>query len=252
MADFDYTDDSFEEVEEEKKSFSIDMLDIFSILLLIAAACLGAYFLLVFVNPYTAMNPLSPNTPVPPVIIPSPTNTPLGLNELWTETPTIQPSITPTSRSTFTPIPSTTPLVLFTETFTPEPPTATATPQMPFEANIQQISSTVMHSDTSCNWLGVGGTVEDADKSPILGVVVRVQGTLVGSTVDQTTVAGVSPAYGKSGFEFVLGDAPLPSDNTLYIRLFDQAGLPLSDEVRFSTSGECETNLTLIRFTKVR
>ncbi|MBT3313469.1 MAG: hypothetical protein HN390_02535 [Anaerolineae bacterium] len=253
MADFDYTDDSFvEEVEEEKKSFSIDMLDIFSILLLIAAACLGAYFLLVFVNPYTAMNPLPPNTPIPPVIIPSPTNTPLGLNTLWTETPTIQPSITPTSRSTFTPIPTNTPLKLFTETFTPEAPTATATPQMPFEANIQQISSTVMHSDTSCNWLGVGGTVEDADKSPILGVVVRVQGTLVGSTVDQTTVAGVSPAYGKSGFEFVLGDAPLPSDNTLYIRLFDQAGLPLSDEVRFSTSGECETNLTLIRFTKVR
>jgi len=253
MADFDYTDDSFIEEEPEKKSFSIDMLDIFSILLLIAAACLGAYFLLIFINPYTAMNPLPPNTPVPPVIIPSPTNTPLGLDELWTPTPTIQSTITPTSRATFTPIPSVTPFSLYTETFTPKPPAATATPQMPFEANIQQISSTIIHPDTTCNWLGVGGTVENSDRSPILGVVVRVQGTLVGSTVDQTTVAGVSPAYGKSGFEFVLGDVPLPSNGeSLYIRLFDQAGIPLSDEIRFSTSAECDKNLILIRFTKVR
>ena len=94
--------------------------------------------------------------------------------------------------------------------------------------------------------------VEDLKKSPIFGVVVRVQGTLVGSTVDQTTVSGVSPAFGKSGFEFVLGEAPLPSDNTLYIRLFDQAGVPLSDEIRFSTSAECDKNLVLIRFRQVR
>ena len=253
MADFDYTDDSFVEEEEEKNSFSIDTLDVFSILLLVGAACLGAYFLLVFMNPYTALNPLPPNTPIPPVVIPSATITPQQLEAPWTETPTIQPSITPTSRATFTPIPTSTPLVLFTETFTPEPPTATATPQMPFEATVQQISSTVIHADTACNWLGIGGTVEDSDKSPLLGVVVRVQGNLLGKTVDQTTVAGVSPAYGKSGFEFILGEAPIPSDGeSLYIRLFDQAGLPLSDEIRFSSSASCDENLILIRFTKVR
>ncbi|MBT3315289.1 MAG: hypothetical protein HN390_11830 [Anaerolineae bacterium] len=253
MADFDYTDDSFVEEEEEKKSFSIDMLDVFSILLLVGAACLGAYFLLIFMNPYTALNPLPPNTPIPPVVIPSATITPLQLDDPWTETPTIQPSITPTSRATFTPIPTNTPLVLFTETFTPEPPTATATPQMPFEATVQKISSTVIHSDTACNWLGVGGTIEDSDKSPLWGVQVRLQGNLLGKTVDQLVISGISQAYGRSGFEFILGDAPIPSDGeSLYIRLFDQAGLPLSDEVRFSTSASCEENLILIRFTKVR
>ncbi len=252
MADFDYTDDVFTDEEPAKRGISLDTLDIFSILLLVGAACLGAYFLLVFINPFTALNPMPPNTPIPPVVVPTATITPIQLDELWTPTPTIQPTITLTPRPTFTPIPTNTPLVLFEPTATEEPPTASPTPGMPFEAEIQNIDSTIIHPDTGCNWLGVGGTVEDMDKSPLLGVVLRVQGTLVGKSVDMYTVSGVSPSYGKSGFEFVLGEAPLPSNETLYIRLFDQAGLPLSDEVRFSTSAECNQNLVLIRFRKVR
>ena len=253
MADFDFNDDIFvEEEKPAKKSIRLDTLDIFSILLLLGAVCLGGYFLLVFMNPYTALNPLPPATPIPPIIIPTATITPQQLAELWTETPTIQPTITNTPRPTFTPIPTDTPLVLFEPTATTVPPTATATPGMPFEAEIQNIDSTIIHPDTGCNWLGVGGTIEDMDKSPLLGVVVRVQGTLVGATVDMTTVSGVSPSYGKSGFEFILGAAPLPSTETLYIRLFDQAGLPLSDQIIFNTSSECNQNLVLIRFRKVR
>ena len=252
MADFDYTDDIFTEEESAKKSVSIDTLDIFSILLLLGAACLGAYFLLVFMNPFTALNPMPPNTPIPVAVFPTATITPQQLPTLWTLTPTIQPTITETRRPTFTPIPTNTPLVLFEPTATDVPPSPTPTPGMPFEAEIQNIDSTIIHPDTGCNWLGVGGTVEDMDKSPILGVVLRVQGTLVGSSIDMYTVSGVSPSYGKSGFEFILGEAPLPSNETLYIRLFDQAGLPLSDEVRFSTSAECNQNLVLIRFRKVR
>lgn len=252
--DFDYIDDSFMEEEEEKKSFSIDMLDVFSILLLIASLCLGAYFLMVFMNPMTAMNPFPPDPTLTPIVIPSATSTSLQLPTAWSQTPTIQPTITDTPRPTFTPIPTDTPVLLYTYTFTPEPPTATATPPMPFEATVQYISSTIIHPDTTCNWLGVGGTVVDENDSPLLGVVVRVQGSLLGDIVDMTTVSGVSPLYGKSsGFEFVLGDVPVPSDGeSLYIRLFDQGGLPLSDEVRFSTSAECDKNLILIRFTKVR
>lgn len=251
--DFDYTDDSFAEEEEEKKSFSIDMLDIFSILLIIASLCLGAYFAMVFINPMTALNPFPPEPTITPILIPTSTNTPKQLPTVWTTTPTIQPTITDTPRSTFTPIPSNTPVRLYTETFTPEPPTATATPEMPFEATVQQISSAIIHPETTCNWLGVGGTIEDSDKSPLLGVQVRLQGNLLGKTVDQLVISGISQAYGRSGFEFVLGDAPIPSDGeSLYIRLFDQGGLPLSDEVRFSTSAECDKNLVLVRFKKVR
>ncbi len=255
MTDYDFNDDIFAEEEEEtpvKERTKIDTLDIFSILLLIGAVCLGGYFLLVFLNPYTAMNPLPPDTPIPPVIIPTATITPQPLGELWTPTPTIQPTLTNTPRPTFTPIPTNTPIVLFEPTATPITPTATATPGLPFEADIQYIDSTIIHPDAGCNWLGVGGTIEDMDKSPLVGVAVRIQGELLGQTVDSVTLSGIATAYGRSGFELVLGEAPIPSNETLYIRLFDQAGLPLSDKIYFNTSAECNENLVLIRFKKVR
>lgn len=252
MSDYDFSEDSFDEPEPEKKSVSIDRLDIFSILLLVGSLCLGAYFLLVFMNPFTALNPFPPNTAIPPVFIPTETITPLGLDEAWTPTPTIQPTITSTSRPTFTPLPTSTVYSLYTETPTAKPPTATATPKMPFEANSQLIDSNIIHPETSCDWLGIGGTVEDKNKSPMLGVVVRVQGELAETPVDIMTVSGVSQVYGKSGFEFVLGNLPLPSTDTLWVRLFDTAGLPLSDQIFISTSGDCTKNLTLIRFKQVR
>ncbi|MBC8333885.1 MAG: hypothetical protein H8E29_01345 [Anaerolineales bacterium] len=255
MADFDYTDDSFADGESGKKSFSLDMLDIFSILTLVAAACMGAYFLLLFINPYTALNPLPPNTPIPPIIIPSATITPLQLDELWTETPTIQPTITPTSRATFTPISTQTPLYLIEPTSTPKPPDPTATPGMPFTAEIKYVDATIFHPDTNCNWLGVGGVVLDLNGAHYWGVQVRVQGTLVGKTVDlgpQISGTANSFGYGISGFDFMLSDVPLPSDETLFIRIFDQAGLPLSDEIRFSTLADCEKNSVFITFRQVR
>ena len=253
MEDFDYTDDAFVEEEVvEKKKLSIDMLDIFAILLLIATICLGSYFLMIFFNPYTPLNPLRPNTPVPPVIVPTATITPLQLPTEWTATPTIQPTITDTPRPTFTSIPTDTPLILYTETFTPLPPTGTATPELPFEADVQLIDATIIHPETNCDWLGIGGTVEDINQSPLLGVVVRVQGTLLGETIDLMTVSGVTQAYGKSGFEFILGNLPIVSENSLYIRLFDTAGLPLSDQIFLSTSAECDKNLVLVHFRQVR
>ena len=252
MADFDYSEEQF--TEESKKS-GINKLDILSILAFLGALCLGGYFLLVFINPYSAMNPFSPATPIPPLTFPTATITPIQMEELWTQTPTIQPTPSMTPRPTWTPFYTPTTFSLYEPTFTAvplEPPTATPTPGMPFTATIQQIDATIIHPDTNCNWMGVGGSIEDLNKSPIVGVVVKVGGFLVGSTVDYTTVSGVSPAYGKSGFEFVLGEAPLPSTDTLWIRLFDQAGLPLSEEIHFSTSANCSETLVLVRFTKVR
>jgi hypothetical protein len=106
--------------------------------------------------------------------------------------------------------------------------------------------------DASCNWQGVGGTVDDQNSSPIIGIVVRLAGKLNGKSVELTTVSGISPEYGKSGFEFVLGDTPVNSRDTLYVQLLDQAGLPLSDKVYIDTFSDCKKNLVLVRFKKNR
>ncbi len=230
------------------------LLNIFSIMIFVATICLGAVFLQIVINPYTALNPFPPKTTTSTFLIPSSTSIPIQIGELPTEISAFQPTFTETPHPTFTSIPTASPLVLYTETFIPpEPPTTTPTSNMPFQATVEQLSSTIFHPEMGCNWLGVGGIVEDMNKGPMLYKTLRVQGTLGGKSVDlPSIVSGISPIYGQSGFEFLLGDAPQPSNNTLFIRLFDQSGLPLSDEVRFSTSGECDKNLVLIRFKQVR
>ena len=92
----------------------------------------------------------------------------------------------------------------------------------------------------------------DTNNSDIVGMVVHVVGTWNGKTVDMTTVSGVTPDYGKSGFEFVLGDKLAGSIETLYLQLLDQAGLPLSDNVYIKTYDDCKRNLVLVRFKKNR
>ena len=94
--------------------------------------------------------------------------------------------------------------------------------------------------------------MDDQNSSPIIGIVVRLAGTLNGKSIELTTVSGISPEYGKSGFEFVLGDTPVNSHDTVYVQLLDQAGLPLSDKVYIDTSSDCKKNLVLVRFKKNR
>jgi hypothetical protein len=244
MDNFDFTD----RPQPSSPNRSDLVWNILTIVTLVATACVGLYFLLVFINPSSSLNPLPPG---PESILPTPTTTPIQLQPTWTPSPTIEvtPSVTP--RPTWTPIFTDTPFSLVPATITPTP---TATPKAPFSASVNAIESSIIPhlQEAGCNWFGVGGTVDDQNNSPIIGVVVRLGGTLNGHTVEYTTVSGVSPDYGKSGFEFTLGELPTASQDSLYVILLDQAGLPLSEKVYFDTSSDCKKNLTLIRFKKVR
>ena len=96
----------------------------------------------------------------------------------------------------------------------------------------------------------MGGTVEDVNNSPIVGIVVRLTGILSGNHIELTTLSGVSSDYGKAGYEFVLGNVPVASNKEMYVQLLDEAGLPLSEKVFLVTSTDCEKNLILVRFKK--
>jgi hypothetical protein len=159
----------------------------------------------------------------------------------------LTPSNTP--RPTFTPFFTSTPFSLVPPTKTPKP---TNTPKAPFSATVQQVESTVIHPDLACNWAGIGGTVVDSNGSHIVGAVVVLRGTLDGKTIDQPTVTGINKEYGQSGFEFVLGSAPVATNKTLYVQLVDLQNIPLSDPVYVTTSSDCSKNLVLVRFKKNR
>ena len=250
---------NFDEPERKSSNMSLPALtvwDILSIVILLITVCLVVYFSMIFLNPTSPLNPLRPYQSIVPTV----TFTPIQLEPTWTPTATVYIPPTGTLLPTIPPPATNTPPSFVPVTETPEPtetsaPTATATPKAAFSASsVNAIESVIIPhlQPLECNWQGVGGTVDDQNSSPIIGLVVRLAGRLDGKSIELTTVSGISEEYGKSGFEFVLGETPIDSRDTLYVQLLDQAGLPLSDRVYFDTFSDCEKNLILVRFKKNR
>lgn len=226
---------------------SMDMWDMLSIVVLLVTACIAGYFVLVFINPQSSFNLLPPGGRGPQTA--TPTTTPIQLDATWTPSPTLELTPSNTPRPTFTPFFTSTSFSLVPPTKTPKP---SATPKAPFSATTQQVESTVIHQDLACNWAGIGGTAVDTSGSHIVGTVVVLRGTLNGNTIEQQTVTGINKEYGQSGFEFVIGNAPVETKGTLYVQLVDLQNIPLSDKVVINTSSDCSKNLVLVRFKKNR
>jgi hypothetical protein len=160
------------------------------------------------------------------------------------------PSLTATITRTYSPVPP-------TETVKPNATptktrTATPAPKSFTAISVTQVESMIIHPDLACNWAGIGGTIVDANNSPVIGTVVLLRGTLNGRTIEQQTVSGINKEYGPSGFEFVLANAPVASNNTLYIQLVDVQNTPRSDQVFVTTSSECTKNLVILQFKENR
>ena len=242
-------DFDFDGPQSRRSAGPMQMWDILSILILILTVCLVGYFAMIFVNPASSLNIMPPGGGLfgnPP---PTVTVTPLQLQATWTASPTLELTPTDTPRPTITPLPTNTSFSLVPPTKTPKP---SPTPKAPFSGSFTQVESTVIHPELACNWAGVGGTVVDTNNSHVIGTVVVLRGTLNGSTIEQQTVSGINKEYGPSGFEFVLGNAPVASSKTLFVQLVDQQNIPLSDPVQINTSADCNKNLVMVRFKKNR
>ena len=226
----------------------IETWDVLSILVLLITACIGGYYLLVFLSPNSGINPLSPiraGERFPPTA----TNTPLQPDATWT------PSATPYIPPTNTPLPSATPFstntppLLAPPTKTPKP---SATPKAPYSVNVDYVPSTKYHPELACNWQGVAGIVLDKNGAHIFGLQVLLVGTWNGQSISLFQITGQSPQlYGTSGFEFQIGTTPANSKGTLYLQLRDQGGgVQLSDNVYINTYTDCNRNMVFVRFKK--
>jgi len=243
MSKFNYDD-----APAPKKRAKLEIWDVLSIATLFLTVCLVVYFAAIFFLPDSALNPLPPNGAGANAITPTPTIGEIPVQATWTGTPLPpEPTETATLLPTFTLEPTQTPFSLLPPTKTP---TITATPKAPFKGTFKGIDSTIIHPELGCNWQGVGGTVVDANNADILRMTIRLVGTYKGKSINELTVSSIAPAYGKSGFEFSLGDSPVTSKGELYLQLLDQAGLPLSDNLYIDLSKDCSKNLVLVRFVK--
>ncbi|HIE56798.1 MAG TPA: hypothetical protein EYP88_01010 [Anaerolineales bacterium] len=239
---FDYVDDTDE--PQSKTDSGAIIWNILAVVMLGSAICLGAIYMMIFINPYSGLNPFPP--PTMPVLVPTITPTPTLralLPPTWTPTATTPPTETPTPEPTYT--------------LTPEgmQPTATRNPAegMPFimqEGNPQYIPN-IYHPDAGCAWMGVGGQVVGLNGGPVLYLSIKLGGSINGESVDLLTISGTAPQYGQAGYEFKLSEQPVDSAQQLYVQLLDQADLPLSEKYYFDTFNDCEKNLILINFKQI-
>jgi hypothetical protein len=235
-----------------KKRSSGLLWNILTALMLVGIVCLAIFFLIIFINPTSTLNPFPPQFVPTMAAFPTPTITQLHLSPTWTPTTTLEPSPTRTSAATWTDIPTNTPFSIFppTETRTPTPlPTATSPAVV---VTVTYMDSSIYHPEAACNWLGVAGQAVDRNNNPIVGLTVYLRGTLNGVPIERIGLTGTAPNYGASGFEFVLGDRPVVSNNAIWIRLEDQSGVPLTDNIYINTYGDCTKNLVLVRFRRTR
>ncbi len=281
--------DNFELKPEPKvKKRNSLVWNILTVIVLLATCSLAYFFLIIFNNPNSPINPFKPAPiatryqtgtptniiiPLPPTWTPTPTHPPYPsrtraptwtlLPETATSTMTEAPAVTLTEGTpSRTEVPSWTPLPATatssitaspTNTLTDNTPTITITPTpMPATAEFTYQASTTMHADSACSWMGVGGKVLDTDGEPLQFQTVQLGGSLNNKLVNSMMRSGDVPAYGTSGFEFLLGNDPLASTQELWIQLFDNTGKPLTEKIFFDTYDDCNKNLVMVVFTKTR
>lgn len=232
------------------------ILNVLTGLILIATFCIIGVYAVIFVNPYLPINPLPPPTIIAALQLATPTeNVGVALPPTWTATPELSTS-TPTPTHTITPTSTTSPTSSPWPTGGTEPSgEATLTPSPSAPAFILQDGSPILTqnfaNDQGCEWMGVAGQVFDLDGQPIMDLTIHIEGRLAGEPVDMDALTGDAPDYGEGGYEIVLGDHPVASTNSLRIHIADSSGMPLSDEIRLTTSDECEENLILVNWTQI-
>jgi hypothetical protein len=250
--------DNFELKPERKKINRKSLVwNILTVLVLLGICLLAYYFLTIFKNPNSPLNPFLPATTVPTLTLyQTETLTPtiIPLEATWTSTATIQPLPSRTKAPTWTFLPQ-----MITPSITPTPtsmsteptPTITTTP-MPVSAKITYMASTDFHPDKKCDWFGVAGKVLGTDGTPLLYQEIQMGGTLDGKAINFLISSGLAPAYGQSGFELILSDHPIASTQTLWIQLLDTTAKPLTNKIYFDTYTDCTQNMVWVVFTKNR
>jgi hypothetical protein len=231
------------------------------IILFVLITCLVSY---IYINPTSWLNPFPP--PTEPALIVLPTFDETIEQSMATRTATsTQELVTVTSLPTFTQIPK------IAATDTPEPsPTVTninshnpATTPIPtkiingeytftLQGEPKFLDASTFNSKHSCNWQGIAGQTFDLLNRPLPGILVQVSGKLGDQTLEMINLTGTILTYGSAGYEVFLTNKLTESQETLWVRLIDEDGKPLSDQVKINTSSSCNENLVVVNFKQVK
>src|SRR5579871_2100007 len=217
--------------------------NLIALFFLLASCLLITYFAVIWQNPYSALNPLAPPTPLPRVL--TATLTP-------TDTLTPSPTDTPSPTLTPSPIPSIAPTATFTPVFIQGFSTAAATGTVEVTENPASYTFALKPNHVvyltnpdargGCKWSSIGGTVMNYDGTALDGYGVHVYG----NGVDQTVGTGSATGMGPGGFEVPLGN--VARDAEYVAQLVDPQGNPVSPVYTVDTKSDCTLNIAILRF----
>ncbi len=247
MDAYDFAPDPKEPPKPKNKKGGV-LVRLGTIYFLVSALCLAAFYVYIYLNPYSSLNPLPPAPPTAAVAAsPTPETAAMAapsatVEALPTETIAPTPSeTTPAEQATLPPLPTATEVVMMTST-----PAGTLQP-MYFVAEAGS-PSYISHKD-SCDGVYVAGYVIDAADTPLVHMIVRVVGTLNGEPVDIQVLSGSNTNYTESGWEIKLSDNLVDSSETLMVALYRQGYYePVSDVVTINTHASCDQNLVVVNF----
>ena len=226
--------------------------------LIAASAFVGIYVLILMADPQSILNPFPPPTLPSRLVLATQTQTlsPPTITEVITLAPptlTSEPEIEATLISTDNEVQLD---VLASPTLPQPDPTSTSTVQV--EATATQLSyeyilqagsigytTQFAHPDLGCNWLGVAGTVYDADGNPGIDLIAHVEGP---NEFMMDSITGSKMEYGEAGYEITLGDSSFDSVGEYSIQLLNILGKPVSEEIAVGTFAGCDRNLILVNF----
>jgi hypothetical protein len=223
--------------QKSRRSIIDRFFNCLTTLVFLVILLVGGLFAAIYFNPRLPFNPFPPPTDRPDPTPDLPTLTPdVTLPALWTET------AVPTTIPTFTASPSNTPPVVS--------PVPTSLPYSLLPGTPALTQNFL--NDQGCEWMGIAGTVDVGEEGDALDIWVKLGGQLEGQTIDLTSLPGSAPGYGEGGYEFVLGDRPIASENLLWIQLIDPSERPMSERVYLTTSESCEENLLLVSWVSIQ
>lgn len=184
----------------------------------------------------------------PPSLGPTWTPQGPGATAMATATNTRRPTAEPSITVTFPPATN-------TPTITPSP-TATETPGPPPTVTVTRAPYPFTKMDTSpmylqnfannagCEWMGIAGEVLDLVGNPVGSGQYRVH--IWGSGIEERVPVGGAPAYGPSGYEQFLFNAPVIRDYN--VQLETNNGSAVSQVYSVQSRASCNQNLVIFNF----
>jgi heme/copper-type cytochrome/quinol oxidase subunit 2 len=241
-----------EEPAHRKKSPAL-VWNVLTILVVVTIVCVVSVFFLIFMNPYSGINPFPPPTLNTTVAPPTATVTPrFTLIPSWTPT-NVMVETTGTPEAINVPSITETPsegVAVMEVTLIPPPGGFSFIAR---QGSPSAIDGASFHPDAGCKWSGVAGQATSLNGESVQGLFVQLGGSMPGADpVNKLAMTGLAAQYGAGGFEISLADKVIASNGTLWIQLLDQQNLPLSDRVYFDTYDDCQKNLVIIYFDQVK